>query len=409
MTWQDRISDVVFTITTGDGKVYTPLWKQDETSKEFNFSGYEFIKLPGAFIDRREVKARQFPLVFWFQGANNIDTAQAFDLSANDKRPWKVKHPFYGDISGHPTKMGRDDKSFNITQFSVDFIESLVLTDVPTKTVYLPDELSASYTNLVSIAPVDYASKVQPTTKDLNTMRDNASVIDKNIQKVLDNSFYAEYTAAKSEMFAAIDQLLFAPVNAVTSILNLERIPAEFALSVAVRIDLFKAIFGSIKNVLFLGNTPNNKAYFESAGAGCIGSLANALVNPLASDYQVRSDVVNASAELAAMYSDYLAKMDAGYVAIGNTGSSFSGSAETQNALYDLVVETLSSLEAFALDAKQEREVTLDKDSNLLLLTHRYVGLDADDENIQTFRTINNIRLRELFNVRKGRVIKYYV
>ena len=30
MNWKDRLTDIEFTITTGDGKVFTPLWKNGE-------------------------------------------------------------------------------------------------------------------------------------------------------------------------------------------------------------------------------------------------------------------------------------------------------------------------------------------------------------------------------------------
>jgi hypothetical protein len=69
---------------------------------------------------------------------------------------------------------------------------------------------------------------------------------------------------------------------------------------------------------------------------------------------------------------------------------------------------TVSNLFDLAFDAQQERVVYLPKDSNLVLLTHKYMGL-ANDENMQRFREINNIKLKELFRIKKGRKIKYYV
>jgi len=79
-----------------------------------------------------------------------------------------------------------------------------------------------------------------------------------------------------------------------------------------------------------------------------------------------------------------------------------------QIQLNDLVVDTIGSLQSLAFEAKQERIIYTDKNTNLILLTHQYVGLDADDENIQRFREINNIKNEELFTIKKGRKIKYY-
>ena len=47
-------------------------------------------------------------------------------------------------------------------------------------------------------------------------------------------------------------------------------------------------------------------------------------------------------------------------------------------------------------------------DTNLIVLTHKYFGLDADDKNILAFKETNNIKNNELFKIPKGRVIKYY-
>ena len=82
---------------------------------------------------------------------------------------------------------------------------------------------------------------------------------------------------------------------------------------------------------------------------------------------------------------------------------------EGQSVLNTLILEAVYSLYDLAFDAKQEREVVLDKDSNLIILTHKYMGLDENDENINTFRKINNIKNKSLFIIRKGRKIKYYI
>ena len=66
------------------------------------------------------------------------------------------------------------------------------------------------------------------------------------------------------------------------------------------------------------------------------------------------------------------------------------------------------SLFLLSFDARQERNFELTEDSNLILLTHKFMGL-ANDENLETFREINGIKNKELFKVKKGRVIKYFI
>ena len=61
----------------------------------------------------------------------------------------------------------------------------------------------------------------------------------------------------------------------------------------------------------------------------------------------------------------------------------------------------------YTFGAKKEYIVVVPKDTNVILLTHRYLGLDADDKNIDTFVKTNNIHFNELFSIKKGRMIKY--
>ena len=77
--------------------------------------------------------------------------------------------------------------------------------------------------------------------------------------------------------------------------------------------------------------------------------------------------------------------------------------------LNEIVNKTLYNLFDFAFKAKQERTVEIEKDSNLIVLTHKYLGLDENDENIEIFRKMNNISNRNIFGVKKGTVIKYLV
>ena len=74
-----------------------------------------------------------------------------------------------------------------------------------------------------------------------------------------------------------------------------------------------------------------------------------------------------------------------------------------------LVSFTSKNLFLLSFDARQERLYELTEDSNLIVLTHRFLGLDADDANIESFRKINDIKNDELYRVRKGRTIKYFV
>lgn len=408
MSWLDRIENTVFTIRTGDGKLFTPLWKSGETSKDFNVSTFDFIDQPGSLVARKKVKARKFPLTFWFQGADNIEQADDFDKSTNDNRAWVVRHPFYGDVTGQPISISRNDNNYNCTEITVDFWETIV-TQFPAASISTADQIIRMQGIFHVISPVDYSQKVNLKAADISQVTDNATKINALISKGLSAIDYNDYLQLKNQMFADLTNLILSPVQAISSLHNVILQPAKFVQSVKIRINLIGGIYNSVARLLTDLPTRNNKAYFETAGGISVASLASALVNPLAGDYVTRGDVAAAGVNLVNMYTDYLSTLDNAYVSISDTANAFSASQETQNALQDIVIQTLVNLNTLAFNAKQERIVMLDKDSNLIVLTHKYMGLDPDDVNIETFRTINNIKNNYLFLIEKGTAITYYV
>ncbi len=62
-----------------------------------------------------------------------------------------------------------------------------------------------------------------------------------------------------------------------------------------------------------------------------------------------------------------------------------------------------------AFNARQERILQLEQDDNAVRLTHRFYGMDANDENLNFFINSNGLSLNELLQVKKGRQIRYYV
>lgn len=407
MSWIDKLENSVFTITTGDGKVFNPLLRISETTKEFNATVYDFINKEGSFVDRRKVKSRQFPLTFYFQGADNIDQSTSFDLSANDQRAWIVVHPFYGNIKGHPISISRNDSNFNITEFNVDFWET-ISDSLPKNVSSLPDEIKARQVDFKTISPVEYANKVNLKPADITNIKSVSEQLNATIGNALDAASYNDFQQIKNAAATAIDNMITSPVVGMQSIMEVIDMPGRLTTSTFLRIDLAQVVYDNVKAVLNKFNS-SNKAFFEAAGGAAVISLANIVANPTDGDIVTRNDLMVISDALSSLYDDYLLTIDNSYIPDTDTGNKFSAGMQTQNQIRETVVKTISGISEQAVDAKQERKVLLEKDSNLIVLTHKYVGLDRFDENLQKFRKINNIKNKKLFSVKKGTVITYYV
>jgi hypothetical protein len=88
--------------------------------------------------------------------------------------------------------------------------------------------------------------------------------------------------------------------------------------------------------------------------------------------------------------------------------SSFASNPDLVGGTQFIVEETLANLVNIAFGSEQEFSVVTDKNTNAILLTHKYYGLDDADVNLNKFLDTNRIGLSEVLEIPKGREIKYY-
>jgi len=409
-TWQDKIDNVIFTITTGDGKVFYPLWRNASKNTEFNTTGFDFINVPGTLYERKENRGSAFPLQFFFDGADCLDKAEAFETAAKDKRIWTVLHPFYGTIKGQPVSIGRVD-TLNFVEINVDFWESIDV-DYPNANYSVKDNTFAKKTDVLENCADSFSSKPVFESSDIVKSKDTVKQFASTIEPVvtsgigLDDALYTEYQYYASVALKAVDNLLSNSNGYIKSVQDLLGLPARIETSVTVRLDGYKRAYGNIKTTL---TTIADKLGFESNGGAIIANYCDAAVNPIDTDYTTMPQVQQAATDLMQMYTDYVATLDEAAVSIYDTSDTYQADASVQSEIYGIVMYTIANLQQLAFNAQQERIVYTDNDTNIILLVHRYLGLDVLDENIDKFREINGIKLNELFNIRKGRKIIFYI
>jgi len=406
MSWLEKLENNVFSIKTGDGKTYTPLWKDSEKSKEYNTSTFDFIDVSGSFIERKKPKATKYPLIFWFQGDDNIEQTRAFEVSADDSRPWEVNHPFYGLIKGQPLSLNINDKAYNVSEISVDFWESIT-EDYPRDLVSVIDETATKNNVVLENSITSYSSnKAVFSSEDITKNKEANALTNSAFTSELQGDDYADYQVVYSTAQKSNDNLLNDPSLAITTCQQLLNYPSLLALPVVQKVKAYIDAFNNLKIEL---QSIADKLFFESQAGSCISNYCNASVNYLPTDYEISIDVFQVVQDLIDIYNDYLQILDDNSVSIYDVNNTWQPDADLQNSLYNLVMFTIGNLYNLAFDSKQERSFYTDKDTNLILLTHEYLCLDADDENIEKFRQTNNIKLDELFNIKKERLIKYYV
>lgn len=405
MNWLDRINNIPFKIITGDGNEYLPLFKSSdsEKSKEFNTSSFEFINVYGTLVDRKKPKSGKFPLVFYFEGEDNITQADIFENSADDPRSWIVIHPFYGRVVGQPMSIARKDSFLNSTEVSVDFWESIEV-DYPTRNYSIKDNTRDRHDSVYLAAANSYVNNTKFSSVDISKNQVNILTIAGNAKKLQTNDTYAQFQNALNKGLKAIDSLLSTPLAAIQNIQQLLDLPSRYEKAIEGRIGSYLSTYERLKDSI---DTLVDKKYFESIGASTIASMADSMVNPLSTDYVLVSDIEKMYKKLNDTHEDYKRVLDENKVSIYDIKKNWNPDATVQKELNDIVTYTLANLFKLSFGAKRERIIYTDKKTNAILLVHRYVGLDNDDDNLIKFIDRNNIKLNELFSIQKGRKIIY--
>lgn len=410
MSWPDKIQND-FLITCGDGKQYKVNWLNATKSVEFNLSEFEFPGLEGTLVQRGTPKGRRFEIEVYFQGENNIDVSDAFEISTKDPRPWIVLHPMYGTIAVQPAVLNFDDTRYNVTKITGTLLETMT-EDSPKNRIIPSDKILNDKATLDEIFSNSFANDIPaPSIHDINVLSANTQAIYNEGKKSIKDTADAEaYFNAFNTANAAITQATSEPLAAINAVQAMINAPALFRDSVRNRVNSFVNQLNQLRTSLetiSIQQDRNIKKIFENNAGGIISAIAMASVtNP---DYLNNRDVLAISDLLTDAYDTLVTDLDSLQTDNGGSPESYMPDANSLIGLNNLINFTLSNLFDIALSSKQERSVILEDDSNIFLLAHRFYGLNQEDTTIDDLMNQNEIGLNEIIGIRKGRKIVYYV
>lgn len=391
-----------FSIETGDGSLFFPLWKGGTKEIEYNTSLFDFINVSGTLVDRKKARSPFFDLTFWFQGPDYLDDVNKFELGAADPRPWIVVHPIYGYIKGQPLSFKRNDENIGIVEITVPFWESID-ADYPFSNFNIKDNTREKKGKVYIYAANAYVENNSLTPGDIPDVTDSVVDMSGAMKSMQDNSTYSDFQNGLNKALKSIDNILEAPFDTIQTIQSFLDLPTTYTQVLEARLASYEAIYSRLESTIV---SVANKKYFEAIGSSLIASMSVVLITPIPDDYVFISDIFKASLRLDNIYSSYLAKLDEAQVSIYDVNNSYTPDALVQSELSSLVQYTKANLYQLTFQAKKEKIIYVEKDTNPILLVHRYMGMDADDVNLAKFVKTNNIKLRELFLVKKGRKIR---
>ncbi len=412
MSWIDKIKTELI-ITCGDGKQFKPQWINATKTKDYNVAEFEFPEVSGTLVSRKKPKGSRYELEIFFQGENHLDLSQSFEKSADDSRAWILSHPFYDRIIVQPLSLSFDNTKYNVTSIKIPIVETIT-EDYP-KGITVPQDKIVNDTEIcneiTSAASAQKLTATKAKVASVNKMKKFLnkvnSAITKFTNKLADSQkYFNAFNTAQS----MIDNLVSAPLLAIRATQSAITAPVKFQASVTQRISVLSESLVSLETTM--KNSVINlsdKILYETLGNTLISAMCETLATPFVGDYGNRNEVIKHIDNLILNYNLYITNLDGLQTDNGGTPTSYIADAQSVQQLSQLLNYTLSNLFNIALNAKQERKIILEYDSNWIILAHRFYGLKADDSTIDELIKNNNAGLNEMLQVRKNRTITYYI
>lgn len=409
MSWKDDIGND-FIIQTGDDVRYSVFANKYSKTVSWNNDVFSFIGVKGQLGKKEEQLARQFPLEFYFQGEDHLETSKRFENSLNNKNPCLISHPLYGNIICHifSVTFSNSDNELNVTKITGTAIETLteggLLETNPVSVIYLAQK------NILDNAPEEITGSIV-TVGDGVQIKSNLEASKKVGLTIITIPDEANaYTNVFNEAINAVNVITATPVLAMAQVGNFISMPATFTSLVSDRLTFLEYQFEKfLATVTGFVVNPSKKRLFEIQAATCISAMCIAAITPTGSEYKRTKDVLNIANRLSNNFNNFITTLDNLQVSQGGINEYFIFSAEIFFNLSNCVQTTLSNLILIALNGTQERFVYTSEDSNAIILAHKYYGGDNDDVNLQYFIDTNNLTYQQMMLIKKGTKIVYYV
>ena len=406
MSWIERIKNKI-SITTGDGKVYEPEWMNATKQLEWHVAEFTFPEIDGTLVNKKKKLGTKYNLEIFFQGEFHLDKSSEFEQSLNNSKPLIIAHPFYGSLTVQAPAFTVDNTGLNVSKWSGTVIETIV--ESSPKTTSDPVDLIAKKNTLLAESFAQ-ALLSTPSTTDVTTVQQKNTKNFKLTVPIIKIPKEAEsYFNLFSKASAAVNTLTASPLLAMRETIAMINAPAQFTLSVITRLNLLNDTFDNLRqNITGLLN-PASKEIYQNLAGSAISAMCLASSLPLDNDYSNSRKALTSIDTILDAYNQYVVDLDSLQTLTGGNTDSFIPNADGLQALNTLLNISISNLFQIALTSKKERSIITETDTNVILLTHRFYGLDNADKNIDEIISNNNIGLNEILQIKKGRKILYYI
>ena len=412
-TWQDRIA-TDFVIITGDGNTYTPdyLHMSVSKSKEYNFAKFEFVEVSKSLILRQLPMSTAYELEIIFQGEDHLDVSASFYKSADNRNAWQIRHPFYGNLVVQPVRVTQDDSDLAFSKFYCNCYETIGVKSFLPKfsasdqiaQMAVGANLNLANSYVINI-PSPKLSDIQALTKNINSFFDS-------IKTTIQNTFdYSTYFNLFNQCTSLVNNTTYDSLTLIRTTQEMVMAPVYFTENTVDRVNKLVGQLAEIGLALLPATPPAEKKLFENNGGTLVNAICLAAITNIGgNDYATRSQVTAMVSTILTAYNGYVANLNSLQTPTGGSQDSYIPDSVSLISVNLVLNYTLGNLFAIANNAMQERTYELPTDSNVIQVAYKLYGtIPADDSTITYLIQSNKIVGNEIFQLKQGRKIIYYV
>jgi len=413
MSWSEDIQAYpLVPITTGDGEVYNVkmIFKGgsiDPLTGVFNYAGKV-----GTKPIRNSSASPTYDLNFFI----DQELLKKFIVSISDPtNNWLVKHPLFGDLTGHPTSISFDNTKQGDVLFTIQFQDS-IKDETPEITTDFKERILASASELEE-QTIDEFSDIEPSTEELN-------ILDKfldSLEELYDSIMNSDIMNLIYDGKKLIQDVTFASSKFISITNDLMKIPSLLSIDgilepLKTRLEIIKGQAEHLKNLDVNvstkssdGNTSDAIAKFKQlSGSVNLSSLAIGISTPSESqnnisgfditdkmnvgnkpDYRFKKDVESTILFANQLLDDYITSIDSIDLEIkGNI--KFSANEYLNYKTTNIVLSAIQEVKEISNKAKNENFIITKKDTTPELLSFELYGI-ASDENVQEIIDNNDL------------------
>ena len=408
-SWETRLQEAAYTSPSGNRLTFD--FEDVSTTWDKKTSAFEFADVDGTLVQDHGHGGRKYPLRIIFHGLDHDFEAAGFETLLEEKGRGVLEHPLYGrkDVVPFGAIGRRDDlkSAANQTIFEVTFWSTLRAT-YPTG----DEDFGSSVTD--ALAAFNAAAGAQMLRElnlsgaaDENTFKNRVlagvGAVEDGLGKLAATTEAVgnQFDAIVDSINRGIDILVRDPLTLAFQTKLLIQAPGRAASALSARLDAYAKLAADIFGAADAVTTDGNLFYTRGMFAG--GYVSGSVVSVVNTDLETRADAIGAADELLDQLDALTAWRDLNYRELGEIDT-----GEAYQALLDAVSLAAGYLVEISFTLKQERSIVLDRARSIVDLAAELLG-STWESRLDFFINSNALTGSEIFELPKGRTVRYYV